>query len=51
MIHCENCRYYTEKFDIDDWTGEYFDFCECSAYCEPIDDTNKTDCPEYIALG
>lgn len=48
MIHCEECRYYTEKFDIDDWTDEFFDFCECGAYCVPLDVTTREECPEFV---
>lgn len=49
MIHCEDCQYYTERFDIDDF-GEYFDICECMAYVEPIDCTDKISCPCYTPI-
>lgn len=49
MIHCEDCIYFTEKFDIDD-LGEELDiaFCDCAAYCCPLDVTTREDCPEFV---
>lgn len=49
MIHCEECIYYTEKFDIDDFGDELqIDFCDCAAYCAPLDVTTRDFCPEFI---
>lgn len=52
MIHCEDCIYFTEKFDIDDFGDEIqADFCDCSAYCAPLDVTTREDCPYYQNCG
>lgn len=46
MIHCENCRYYKEQFDIDDF-GQTFDYCKCGLTDDLLDDTER-ECADYV---
>lgn len=46
MIRCEECKYFAEKFDIDDF-GDFFDFCECMVQCTPLDVTVRDECEDF----
>ena len=47
MRHCENCQYYYEGYDYDDWSGEVFDYCKCRRTDELIDCTEAEHCEDY----
>ena len=47
MIHCENCQYYREDFDVDD-NGQIFDFCRCGVTYELLDITERESCEDYL---
>jgi hypothetical protein len=49
MIHCENCQYYREDFEYDDWTGQTFDYCHCVMY-GLLYVTEHETCEEYKPL-
>ena len=47
MRHCEDCTYYREMFDYDDYSGEAFDFCKCVLTDELIDCSEAEHCKDY----
>lgn len=49
MIHCENCKYYREDFDVDDF-GEIFDFCKCGLTDDLLDVTERKQCEDYTEV-
>lgn len=49
MVHCENCQYYKEGFDYDDWSGQIIDYCKC-ARTDDLLDTTERECKDYEPL-
>lgn len=47
MKHCENCRYYKEDFEYDDYSGNTWDYCKCVLTNELIDCSEAEHCEDY----
>lgn len=45
--NCNSCRFYEERFEIDDYSGEMFDVSWCSYHEIPIDDVSDRTCEDY----
>lgn len=48
-IHCENCQYYREDFDVDD-NGNTFEFCRCGITDDLLDTTERDSCKDFLSF-
>lgn len=46
MRHCEDCVYYKEDFDYDDF-GNTIEYCKCVLNNELIDCSEAENCKDY----
>lgn len=46
MVHCENCQYYREGFEYDDYSGDIWDYCKCGL-TDDLLDTTERNCADF----
>lgn len=44
---CENCQYYKEDFEYDDFSEAVWDYCKCVLTNELIDCSEAEHCKDY----